>query len=385
MKKIITVVAAICVAMSSFAGAITCAQAVEEAMKLPAGTESTESYTVHGFITFTNGTVSRKQQVFWMADTEDGGQVFQAYWANLPEPYATDGNPLPVGTELNMTGKLMNYNDVTAEMKNGTIELIYVPVVIRDTIDVTVEEAIAEATAWSVGDISTDYYRVPGKVKAITRAYEENKDVPGYNGKSTFTLETTSTTVVFTAYTAYSVEEVFAGDSVIVLGPLQYYAENSVEIVGGKVTITKKDHEEAKTITVTKDKAIEIATAQAEGWLSTDNYVVENVVVDSISYAYSAEKKTQSFYSFGKDRVADFIAYNCSVPREIVVGDVVTVKGKLQNFKGNAEISKGEVLAPQGINNVASEKAAAKKIIRNGQLYIQRGDELFSAQGARVQ
>ena len=96
MKKIITVVAAICVAMSSFADAITCAKAVEEAMKLPAGTESTESYTVHGFITFTNGTVSRKQQVFWMADTEDGGQVFQAYWANLPEPYATDGNPLPV-------------------------------------------------------------------------------------------------------------------------------------------------------------------------------------------------------------------------------------------------------------------------------------------------
>ena len=394
MKKIITVVAAICVAMSSFADAISCAKAVELTNKLEDNATSTEEYTVHGFITYTDGVVSSyngspNQQVFWMADEAGEDKVFEAYWANLPEPYQTNAEPLPVGTELNITGKLTKYvknENVTPEMKNGTITIIKVPTIDRDTFDVTADEAIAEATTWSVGDISTDYYRVAGKIKAIVEPYEANTGVPGFNGRSTFTLEVTNTDdIVFKAYRCYLVEEAFAGDSVVILGPLQLYEEKTVEISGGKVTITKKDHPEVKTITVSKDKAIEIATAEAEGWLSTDNYVVENVVVDSISYKYSETNKTQSFYSFGKDRKADFIAYSCKVPREIVVGDVVTVKGKLQNFKGNAEISKGEVLAPQAINNVASEKVAAKKVVRNGQLFIQRGDELFNAQGARVE
>ena len=394
MKKIITVVAAICVAMSSFADAITCARAVELTNALADGATSTEEYTVHGFITYTDGNVSSKngspyQQVFWMADEEGTDKVFQAYWANLPEPYQTNVEPLPVGTELNMTGKLTKYvknGNVTPEMANGTIQIIKVPTIERDTFDVTADEAIAEASTWSVGDISTDYYRVAGKVKAIVEPYEANTGVPGFNGKSTFTLEVTNTDdIVFKAYRCYLVEEVFAGDSVVILGPLQLYEEKTVEISGGKVTITKKDHPEPQTITVTKDKAIEIATAQAEGWISLDNYIVENVVVDSISYKYSETNKTQSFYAFGKDRVADFIAYSCTVPSELKVGNIVTVRGKLQNFKGNAEISKGTVTIINNINNVASERAAVKKVIRNGQLYIQRGDELFNAQGARVE
>ncbi len=384
MKKIITIVAAICFAMSSFAETITCAKAVEIAMALDPGATTTDEYTVHGFITSTNGTVSRKQQVFWMADTQDGGQVFQAYWANLPEPYATDANPLPVGTELNLTGKLLNYNGTTAEIKNGAIKLINVPVVKYDTIDVTVEDAITVATTWNVGDISTDRYRVLGKVKAITRAYEENKDVPGYKGKSSFTLVTADEKVVFTAYNAYSIEEVFAGDSVIILGPLQYKAENSVEVAGGKVTITKKDHEEAKTITVTKDEAIETATAQEKGWLSTDNYIVTDITVDSISFKYDETKKTQSFYSFGLNRTADFIAYKCKVPRELVVGDKVTVKGKLQNFKGNAEIANGEVLLQTALTEVLDKTNNAVKVIQGGQIFIIKNGIRYNILGTQI-
>ena len=196
MKKIVTFVAALCFGVSGYAEAITCAEAVQQAMALGAGVTGTVDVTVHGFITFTDGVVSSKggspnQQTFWMADSQDGGKVFEGYWANLPEPYQTNATPLPVGTELNLTGKLQNYQDRIYEIANGTIEIINVPVVVIDTFDVTADEAVQEAIAMTVGDITTDMYRVSGKVKAISEAYAENTGVPGYNGRSSFTLETT--------------------------------------------------------------------------------------------------------------------------------------------------------------------------------------------------
>lgn len=388
MKKIVTFVAALCFVVSGYAEAISCAEAVQQTMAMQAGETGTVDVTVHGFITFTDGVVSSKggspnQQVFWMADSKNGGKVFQAYWANLPEPYQTNATALPVGTELNMTGKLMNYNGTTAEMKNGTIEVIDVPVVEIDTFDVTADEAIAEVTAWTVGDISQDMYRVTGKVKAITRAYETNTSIPGYNGRSSFTLEASSATVAFTAYNAYSVEEVVAGDSVVVLGPLQYYAENNVEVVGGKVTITHKvPRVDPQVITVSLDSAIAVALSHDQGWLSVDTFVVENVTVDSISYAYNADKGTQSFYAFGAND-KNFIAYSCKVPREIVVGDVVTVKGKLQNYKGDAEINGGTVTVAQGVENIFSGEKAIKRI-ENGQLVIIKNGVRFNALGVEL-
>lgn len=36
------------------------------------------------------------------------------------------------------------------------------------------------------------------------------------------------------------------------------------------------------------------------------------------------------------------------------------------------------------INQVVNDNVASGKFIRNGQLFIQRGDEVFNAQGARV-
>lgn len=385
MKKIFLFCAALVAAMSINADVLTCAEAVEEAMKLNPGATGTEDVTVHGFITFTNGTVSRKQQVFWMADTEDGGQVFQAFWANLPEPYATDGTPLPVGTELNLTGKLMNYNGTTAEIKNGDVELIKVPEVHRDTFDVTADEVLEEVLlSWKIGDISADYYNVSGKVKAITSAYTENQDVPGYNGKSSFTLEVNNDTVKFTAYNCYSVEEVFPGDSVLVLGPVQYYAKDNIEVVGGKVTITKKDHVEPEIINVTVDEAVEEALKHDVKWVSYDTYVVTGTV-DSISYRYQADKGTQSFYLATTNENAKFCAYSCKVPSEIGVGNKVTVKGKLQLFAADlAEISNGEVeIISQGIENIVlTEKA--QKVVVDGVVYIIRDNKLYNTLGAQV-
>lgn len=98
---------------------ITCAKAVEICNALEDKAETAELYTVTGYITETDGKISRDQQVFWMADTKDGGKVFEAYWANIPDPTKA----LPVGTKLKMTGKLMRYG-TTPEMKNGNVVVL---------------------------------------------------------------------------------------------------------------------------------------------------------------------------------------------------------------------------------------------------------------------
>lgn len=98
---------------------ITCAKAVEICNGLEDKAETAELYTITGYITDTDGKISRNQQVFWMADTKDGGKVFEAYWANIPDPTKA----LPVGTKVKMTGKLMRYG-TTAEMKNGDVVVL---------------------------------------------------------------------------------------------------------------------------------------------------------------------------------------------------------------------------------------------------------------------
>ena len=104
---------------------VTCAQAVELTNDLADGGTSTETYTVTGYITQVVGDVSKNQQTFWMADTKDGGKVFEAYWANLPEGVSA----FTVGMKVKITGKLMKYvnktsGQVTPEIKNATVVIL---------------------------------------------------------------------------------------------------------------------------------------------------------------------------------------------------------------------------------------------------------------------
>ena len=95
---------------------ISCAEAVQIASSLDHNKPTTNIYTVTGFVTETDGKVSKGQQIFWMADTQDGGKVFECYWGNVPEVVV-------VGDEVAVTGNLLRYNS-TYEIKNGTVEIL---------------------------------------------------------------------------------------------------------------------------------------------------------------------------------------------------------------------------------------------------------------------
>lgn len=99
---------------------VSCAEAASIALALEANNvPTTDTYCVTGYITKIGGNVSRNQQTFWMADTKDGGEVFQAYWANLPEGVTE----FVVGSKVKITGPIMKYN-TTPEIKNATVEIL---------------------------------------------------------------------------------------------------------------------------------------------------------------------------------------------------------------------------------------------------------------------
>lgn len=102
---------------------VTCAKAVEVIMAMDNGAISKETYTLTGYITEVVGRVDKNQQSFWMADTQDGGHVFYAFWTNLPEGVSQ----FVAGTKIKLTGQLQKYvknGEVTPEMKNGNVVIL---------------------------------------------------------------------------------------------------------------------------------------------------------------------------------------------------------------------------------------------------------------------
>lgn len=102
---------------------ITCAEAVELCNALADNASSAETYAVTGYITDVFGEPSRNQQSFWIADTKDGGKVFNAFYANLPEGV----EKFVVGSKVTITGKLLKYvkadGTVTPEIKNADVTI----------------------------------------------------------------------------------------------------------------------------------------------------------------------------------------------------------------------------------------------------------------------
>ncbi len=95
---------------------VSCAQARQIASGLNNNTPTTETYNITGYVTETDGVVSRGQQIFWMADTENGGRVFQSYWCNVPEQ-------IKVGDYVSVKGNILRYNSIY-EINHGDVLLL---------------------------------------------------------------------------------------------------------------------------------------------------------------------------------------------------------------------------------------------------------------------
>ena len=105
--------------MSAAITPMTCAEAADACELLQSSQTGTDSVAVTGYVTNTDGKISRGQQTFWLDDEKSSKKTFEGYWCNMPEGETA----LNVGDKVVIKGFLRRYNDVY-EMKNGDITIL---------------------------------------------------------------------------------------------------------------------------------------------------------------------------------------------------------------------------------------------------------------------
>ena len=99
-----------------------CAEAREAALSVSANNEEYNGgkvYTIEGYVTDIAFAWADGSMSFWMADTEDGGKVLEAYKCAI----AKEEDAVRVGDKVAVTGKLTKYN-TTPEFATGcTVEI----------------------------------------------------------------------------------------------------------------------------------------------------------------------------------------------------------------------------------------------------------------------
>ena len=336
---------------------VTCAEAVELTKALADGATSSETYTITGYITEVVGNVSRNQQTFWMADTKDGGRVFEAYWANLPEGVEA----FVAGTKVKITGKLMkfvnNSGSVIPEMKNAVVTILEddgggtTPV--EEGTQVTCAEAVQLTNALADGGTSAETYTVTGYITEVIGNVSRNQ-------QTFWMADTKDGGRVFEAYYANlpeGVSEFAVGTKVKITGQLMKYVNNSgqvtPEIKNPTVVILEQggggqggDVTPIEGPSITCAEAVQLTNALADGATSTEAYTVTGYITEVLGNP-SASQQTgemqQSFWmSDDKGGNNMFEAYWANLPEGVdafVVGMKVTITGKLKKYVKNGAVT----------------------------------------------
>ncbi len=100
---------------------IMASEAKTIAMQLPAGDQTTDFYGVKGYVTVKN---SVEYQGFWLDDEPTAKETFQGFQCAMPDDHLY----LQIGEYVCVYGYLMNYNNEKAQIKNGTVEVLDIPV-----------------------------------------------------------------------------------------------------------------------------------------------------------------------------------------------------------------------------------------------------------------
>lgn len=303
---------------SSTAIEVTCAKAVELTNALGDGDTSTETYAVTGYITEVVGSVSKNQQTFWMADTKDGGRVFEAYWANLPEGVSE----FKAGSKVKITGNLTKYvnnGKVTAEIKNANVEILEqggggdTP----SGTEINCAKAVELTNALDDNATSSEVYTVSGYITEVVGSVSKNQ-------QTFWMADTKDGGRVFEAYWANlpeGVSEFKAGTKVKITGKLQKYVKDgnvTPEIKNADVEIVDEGGGETPAGNVTKtvdDNIVTLVVADAtegdkitvdlsaQGWESGKAVDPATITLSDgtkITFAKGEGSNTPAFYEATK-------------------------------------------------------------------------------------
>lgn len=387
MKKILTLCMAVIAAMGMSAEIknMTCAEAAAAAALLPDKEQGTDSVAVTGYITNTDGKISRGQQTFWMDDEKGSKKTFEGYWCNMPKGEAA----LNIGDKVVIKGFLMRYG-TTYEMKNGDVTILERAVVKIDTIKATVCEAVEECEALADGDNTQDVFIVEA---VVTSVLEQNDN---YNTQK-FNVTCEDNGKDLQAYNV-TMKDGYAAisDKVRLTGKLKKYG-STLELVGDGLVL-EKGNVQIDTVEVNVAEALAAVKALENGKVSKEVYVITGYI-DSISSAYSDQYKNISFYMCDdlKALAYEFQAYRVKGGQDLKVGDKVAVTGNLQHYYKAAEEEKPEkhgyqtnagatyeIISETANSNVFVEKEKAVKFVRDGQIYIRKNNVEYTILGTEV-
>ena len=323
---------------------VTCAKAVELTNALADNATSSETYSVTGYITEVVGSVSKNQQTFWMADTKDGGKVFEAYWANLPDGVSE----FKAGSKVKITGNLMKYvnantGNVTAEMKNPVVEILEdgggggTP----SGTEINCAKAVELTNALADGGTSSEVYSVTGYITEVVGSVSKNQ-------QTFWMADTKDGGKVFEAYWANlpdGVSEFKAGMKVKITGNLMKYVKDgnvTPEIKNATVVILEEGGggDTPSGTEINCKKAVELTNALADGGTSSEVYSVTGYITEVVG---NVSKNQQTFWMADtKDGGKVFEAYWANLPdgvSEFKAGMKVKITGNLMKYVKDGNVT----------------------------------------------
>ena len=321
---------------------VTCAEAVAQTNALEDNATSAETYTVTGYITEVVGSVSKNQQTFWMADTKDGGKVFEAYWANLPEGVSE----FKVGSKVKITGQLTKYvkdGRVTAEIKNANVEILEdgddTPPV--EGTAVTCSEAVTLTNALADGATSAETYTVTGYITEVVGSVSKNQ-------QTFWMADAKDGGRVFEAYWANlpsGVSEFKAGMKVKITGQLMKYVKDgkvTPEIKNANVEILEDGDDTPPVVgtDITCAEAVTLTNALADGATSAETYTVTGYITEVVG---NVSRNQQTFWMADtKDGGKAFEAYYANLPEGVSAfktGMKVKITGQLMKYVKDGKVT----------------------------------------------
>ena len=351
-------------------------------------------YTITGYVTEVIYTGSQYYNIsVWMADTPDGGQVIQLYNYDFTTSTAFEEVPA-VGDLFRVTGHLVRYYDNPEIIGSATEILIHAE---KPILEPTNCAEAAEA-ALSVSDNNVLYndgavYTIPGYVTKITYYWSEAKKIMTF-----WMADTKDGGEVLMAYNC-SIETaedaVNEGDKVAVTGKLTKYgtkpefatgctveilerAEVIVPLNLGDKTIAEFNElkNEVDTCILTGIvKNIQRATDNNELYSEYGNFYLEDESAQVYIYGLlTADKKSKQFRTMNIDEGDQLTV------KAIYYGDYFEPEAKNAIYVSHTKASE----LTTSIRKVQQDNVPCTKIVRDGRIYILRGDKTYTVTGQEV-
>ena len=386
MKKFLTFVLAALASVATFAGTLSCAEAVEVAKGLEPNTPSEDEYIVEGYVVSVIKS-SATDLRFWMAD--DAAAELGTF-----EAWVCTGDIVNKGDKVTVTGYIQWYvnekdeSDQKAEIADGTVVVVEPAPIDENYVEFNPGDFEGKGAADPGAEVSVEKN---GVTLWVDKGYGTQYSLRVFKNSSMSISSSKRIVKLEFEFDPYNDKPYDGGldKEVCVESTAWNFTASQSQARFKKISVTLGDGEcsivppVVETITVAQ--AREIGFALGDNEKTTETYHVTGVV--KTAYDFNTQYKNQDFYFADNIEDKDDMMAKRTTGDVVAKGDGVCVSGKIEknvyNGKTTIQIYQGTAKKiPVGLNNVKAT-IKAKKVIENGQFMIEANGMRFNVLGAR--